>query len=184
MSRCTRGGMCGAQRSGNAQTGGACAAEMMRRSCARQHEPRDGGPTRRWLQCAATDGALLSGPSQMGVSADPQPPGDGECVGAASFAVEVRPLWSRGHVRTRPGRWLRVWFSLMCLETQGSKGCKPAPGLDGVAHGLTLGRLASTYISEVPRSKPRRRPVAARHARDQRLGRSVGNGHSATDGPR
>ena len=48
---------------------------------------------------------------------------------------------------------------------------------------LTHDQLGNTYISEVPRSKPRWRAVAARHARDLRLDRNVATGQTATDGP-
>ena len=77
----------------------------------------------------------------------------------------------------------RAWSGLMCLETQGTRGGRQTLDLDGAVESLTHDRLDSTCVSEVPRSKPRWRPVAQRHARDQRLGRNVATGHSATDGP-
>ena len=52
-----------------------------------------------------------------------------------------------------------------------------------MAESLTRDQVESTYLSEDPRSKPRFRLVAARHARDQPLGRKVATGHPATDGP-
>jgi hypothetical protein len=77
----------------------------------------------------------------------------------------------------------RLWSGLMCLETQGTRGGGQTLDLGGAADGLTRGRLDSTYVSEDPRSKPRWLSVAARHARDQPLGRNVATGHPATDGP-
>ena len=76
----------------------------------------------------------------------------------------------------------RAWSGLMCLETQGPRGGRQTLDLDGVAEVLALGQLESTHRSEDPRSKPRLRLVAARHARDQRLGRNVATGHQATGG--
>ena len=77
----------------------------------------------------------------------------------------------------------RVWSGLMCLGTQGTRGGGQTLDLGGAAESLTHGRLDSTCVSEDPRSKPRLRSVAARHARDQPLGRNVATGHPATDGP-
>ena len=77
----------------------------------------------------------------------------------------------------------RAWSGLMCLETQGTRGGRQTLVLDGAVEGLTHDRLDSTYVSEVPRSKPRLRLVAARHARDPPLGRNVAIWYQATGGP-
>ncbi len=80
----------------------------------------------------------------------------------------------------------RVWSGLMCLPgdtTQGTRGGRQTLDLGGAAETVTHGQLESAHVSEDPRSKPRLRLVAARHARDQPLGRNVATGHPATDGP-
>ena len=77
----------------------------------------------------------------------------------------------------------RVWSGSMCLETQGPRGGRQTLDLGGVAESLTRDQVESTYVSEDPRSKPRFRLVAARHARDQPFGRKLATGHPATDGP-
>ncbi len=64
----------------------------------------------------------------------------------------------------------RAWSGLMCLETQGPRGGGQTLDLGGAAESLARGPLEGTYVSEDPRSKPRLRLVAARHARDQPLG--------------
>ena len=77
----------------------------------------------------------------------------------------------------------RAWSGLMCLETQGTRGGRQTLVLGGEAESLTGGQVESTYVSEDPRSKPRLRLVAARHARDPPLGRNVAIWYQATDGP-
>ena len=59
------------------------------RSAARAYElfRASGGSVPQWLRFVAT--------------------GAGKQVGMVSRPAVVRPLWSRGHVRTRSGRWLR-----------------------------------------------------------------------------
>ena len=115
------------------------------RSAARAHQlPRaSGGSARQWLQCASTGGSV---PACASLSeCRPAAPGAVGFVLKASFAVEVRSIWSRDHVRAGPGRWTamdaRHWSGLMCLETQGTRGGGPALVLDGMAEELTPKQL-------------------------------------------
>jgi hypothetical protein len=129
-----------------------------------------------------SNGRTLSGVSHMS-ECRPQPwaPAGwsaGEPPSDITFTLEPRP---RAYT---PGAMVaRLWSGLMCLETQGPRGGRQTLVLGGVAESLTGGQVESTYVSEDPRSKPRLRLVAARHARDQPLGRNVATGHPATDGP-
>ena len=113
--------------------------------------------------------------------------GAGRQVGLVSRPAAVCPLWSRGHVRARSGRWLalvaRAWSGLMCLETQGPRGGRQTLDLGGVAESLARGRLDSTCVSEVPRWACRGWPSASRCIPDGRSGRNVGMGTGAADGP-
>ena len=54
------------------------------------------------MAATRSDGRLLAGAGQMG-ECRPAAPSVGGHVWKASFAVEVRSLWGRGHVCTRPG---------------------------------------------------------------------------------
>ena len=111
--------------------------------------------------------------------------GTGRQVGMVSrpAVLSTSTLEPRSRAYTLGAMVARVWSGLMCLETQGPRGGRQTLDLDGVAEVLTHGQLESTHRSEDPRSKPRLRLVAARHARDQPLGRNVATGHPATDGP-
>ena len=102
---------------------------------------------------------------------------EGELCRGSTFTLGARP-----RVHTLGVMVARAWSGLMCLETQGTRGGRQTLDLDGAAEVLTHGQFCSTYISEVPRSKPRWRPVAQRHARDQRLGRNVAIWYQATGG--
>jgi hypothetical protein len=151
------------------------------RSAARAHQlPRlPGGSARQWLQRASTGGSV---PACANLSeCRPAAPGT---VGFVLKASQVRSLWSRDQVRAGPGRWTamdaRHWSGLMCLETQGTRGGGPALVLDGVAEIWTHNQLASTHISEVPRSTCRWRRSASRCIPDGRSGRTVGIRHLAS----
>ncbi len=103
---------------------------------------------------------------------------EGKLCGERTSTFELRP-----RANTPAAMVARAWSGLMCLETQGPREGRQTLVLGGVAENLTRGQVNSTYVSEDPCSKPRLRLVAARHARDQPLGRNVATGHPATDGP-
>ena len=77
----------------------------------------------------------------------------------------------------------RAWSGLMCLETQGTRGGRPALDLVGAAERLTHGRLKIPYISEFPRWACLWRRSASRCIPAGRSGRNVGMGTGVADGP-
>ena len=135
------------------------------------------------MAATRSDGRLLAGAGQMGPNADRSPRRrrvrvEGKLSRDSTSTLEPRP-----RAYTPVAMVARVWSGSMCLETQGTRGGRRTLDLGGAAESLTHGRLDSTCVSEDPRSKPRLRSFAARHARDQPLGRNVATGHPATDGP-
>ena len=135
------------------------------------------------MAATRSDGRLLAGAGQMGPNADRSPRRRRARVEGELCRGSTSTLGQRPRAYTPGAMVARAWSGLMCLETQGTRGGRQTLDLDGAAESLTHGRLDSTCVSEDPRSKPRLRSVAARHARDQPLGRNVATGHPATDGP-
>ena len=102
---------------GNTPSAGACHVGIGCRTATETHRPCALGSTRAsattslgsWSTAVAAmccNGRPLSRPSQLS-ECRPAAPGVGGCALKASFAVTVRPLWSREHVRAGSGRWLR-----------------------------------------------------------------------------
>ena len=135
------------------------------------------------MAATRSDGRLLAGAGQMGPNADRSPRRRRARVEGELCRGSTSTLGPRPRAYTPGAMVARAWSGLMCLETQGTRGGRPALDLLGAAESLTHGRLKIPYISEFPRWACLWRRSASRCIPAGRSGRNVGMGTGVADGP-